>query len=84
MSSERVLSRAPSREGLSGVYLAGSSYTSLETKEAKDDFKVMLYNYNKYDELLLKHYNLKKWATISCILGLFFIWAFLNLSINPR
>lgn len=78
-----VISRVPSKEGISGVYLAGSTYSPMDS-ETKHDLKIMLDNYNRYNALALKHYNLKKWATISFVTGLFFIWAFLVIATRPQ
>lgn len=78
-----VFSRVPSKEGISDVYLAGSMYSTMDD-ETKHDLKIMLDNYNRYNTLALKHYNLKKWATISFVTGLFFIWAFLVIATRPQ
>lgn len=83
-SNAKVLySRKPSREGISEVFLAGTSYTPMDA-ETRHDLKIMLDNYNRYNDLAIRHYSLKKWATISFIVGMFFIWAFLVLATIPQ
>ncbi len=77
-----MFSRVPSREGISQVYIAGTSYCKM-TPEVKHDLKIMLDNYNRYNEMSLRYYNLKKWAMISCIGGLFLIWTFLVIYTRP-
>lgn len=83
-SEARVLySRIPSKEGISEVFLAGTSYTHMDD-ETRHDLKIMLNNYNRYNDLAIRHYSLKKWATISFVVGMFFIWAFLVLATIPQ
>jgi len=83
MDSERVFSRKPSNENIHSVYLAGSSYTHMDD-ETKHDLKIMHDNYNKYNDLMLRHYHLKKWATVLSVLGMFFIWAIIVLAVRPQ
>jgi hypothetical protein len=82
MDKVKMFSRVPSREGISQVYIAGTSYCKM-TPEVKHDLKIMLDNYNRYNEMSLRYYNLKKWAMISCIGGLFLIWTFLVIYTRP-
>jgi len=77
-----LYSRNPSKEGVSEVFLAGSSYTPMDD-ETRHDLKIMLDNYNRYNDLAIRHYSLKKWATVSFVMGLFFVWAFLVLATIP-
>ena len=83
MNDRMNYSRKPSKEGVSQVYFADIAYTPIDN-EMKHDLKIMLDNYNRYNDLMIRHYNLKKWATISFVVGLFFIWAFLVLATRPQ
>jgi len=82
MNKVRTFSRTPSKEGISEVFIAGTSYCKM-TPEIKHDLKIMLDNYNKYNDMQLRYYNLKKWATILSIGGLFLIWSFLVIYTRP-